>query len=404
MRLVLPWVMVALLLPLHSSTGWAKRRRRRPAAQPVINPGSERTVAPSPTELAPRPAEDDVAKTVVGWYRKLARQLTPTGAWVVVSSPLWLPLLLWLVVKVARARARRTPRPGVTRAPVSMPELSISAEAPPMPKQRPLDPAAALMLVGSPVGDATSKASPSLHETFTAIAPAQDTFLAFRKALASLTDSKTYRELQKEPDPDWIARLRACWIKGLARLRVYGWLTEHPLVTGESLVVQMPDELEAAALDGIALLQTSGLAVKLDSLQDQLLRQARRALGMVYRSDGDPYLLRVVKRNLELPALLFGPNDTATDDQGFWLSLVLFGQVALERANALGSKLPQSEELAVAFAKHKASFSEPITGEGLIVAMLSENPALSLPGTGGFCLGCRRRLQPGCGRAAVEQA
>jgi hypothetical protein len=358
-------------LALQSTTALAKRRRA-PVAQPVINRGA-RTAAPAPApELTSNQSQKGVVETVLGWHRKLAVHLTSVGAWAAMASPVWLPMFLWLIVKLVRRRGKE--QPDTEQTAMSMPVLSVDA-APPV-VQRKLDPAEALMLA--------APESPSLYETLIAVRPTGDSLLALRKALASVTDRDGYRQQQQQPTRQWIDEVRGAWTKGLARLRVYGWLADHPLVTAESLVVQMPDELDAAALDNLALLQTSGLAVKLDGLQEQLLRNARRALAMVYRSNGDPYLLRTIRRSLDMPALLFGPDDTARDDLQFWLSLALFGEVAHKRITALGNKLGENEELGGSLAKHRASFDEPITAEGFLVALFADAPELTVPGTAGF--------------------
>ncbi len=359
---------ILLLSLLGVDDADAQRRRRRRTIEPpavVLDEGSGRSATGQP-QLDSN--SNDPLAFLFDWQRALAKRMPSALAWALLAAPFWLPLLIWLLVRMSRRRPRddddkadevalksraALPRLGELATP-SVPELNLD------------DDHRALLRADRQV---------SLYETFLALGGGPEPIRAWRATARDELTPELWSGFVAGEHGELRARLRARWLKRLARERVLAWMLEHPLVGGERLEVGLPDDLEVATLNELGLIGADGLGVSPDGLQEELIRRVRRALTLSYRGADNPFALQLIARRAEMPALLLGAEEAAELPETHPLTVLLCGLHALDRANTSGLVDQRGQSLQSCMDRHLEQGHPRVLGEGLATYAL-----LPLPG------------------------
>jgi len=287
-----------------------------------LGPDEARPSAPKPQ--LDQPTSDDPLAFLFRWQKDLSKSMPSAVAWVALAAPFWLPFCIWLLVINLRRRRRR--RVLATPSEPPLPRLpEVSRDAPP-----PLE------LTGEQDLLARQNNAASLYETFVALGPTAEAVAAWRRVASEELTPELWSALVAGQHENLLPRLRARWLKRLARERIRVWLLAHDVITRDSLDIQLPDDLEVASLNELGLVGHDGLGIDPDGPQDELLRETRRLLALAYRGADSPYSLELLSKRTGSRALLLGADEHSELPSTHALAVLLCGLPVLERAAAAG--------------------------------------------------------------------
>ena len=325
-------------------------------------------------------------KKVSAWHAKLSKTMPEGAAWAALSSPIWLPLLIVLLIRWGRARARR-PRPKK-----DSPQAE-SARAGGRPKKKKRPPTLVGLSAGAePVDDprpelsreqavlsAAEGEAPSLYTTFLGLGTAADTVESFCAAAQLRLDAAGWAAAVAEGRPDRMRNLRRQWVLRLGMQRVVAWLREHPLL--DQLVVQAPDQVSQSAVDSLTVTQPDGLAADLSDAQRELVGRGRQALAAMLEGIDRPFHLLGVARRQKLPALISGDDDGDELD-AFYIATLIEGLASATHSADVGLGEVELAEFRGALAEHRKLGDIPVGAEGPAVHVLVNIGGESLAGIG----------------------
>ena len=349
------------------------------AAQPsaASAQGEERSAPPPPDLSTPEDAASPI-RAIQAWHAGLSRHIPSALAWGILGAPLLLPPLVWLVWRRrARGDQRSSGQRGELLRLVTIPDPT----APSAPQAQAPHALAHLLETPLPCTTPTAAEPTSLHEVYVALGARPDLLSPFLGELSARFDASGWIALLKTSTSEPLSGICSLWIKTVARERISSWLAEHPALAEDGLVVHLPHELDAAALDAISILRADGLAVEPDGLQAELLRQLRRGLTLAYRGGDNPFVLETVARKAALPAIHQGVDDTVELRSHYPLAVLLFGLPAHRKAVAAGLSVGTDDELTHHLAEHRRRQNAPSEAEGTAFHLLLQGGSLS-PGMG----------------------
>jgi hypothetical protein len=320
---------------------------------------------------------EELRDQILSWHAALARTLPSPLAWGVILSPIGLPILILILVRVLRRRRRAA----LARGPRDR-RAGEERVDPPRERPRPGGPRSdrtAPVLIALNLSKdqevlvARSGQGPSLYDTLLALGPDLEALRGFRTLIRRELDAAGWASAVADGR---VTRLRALgpeWTATVAIARLTGWLGRHPLVAERSLCVQAPSGIGEDAVDGLTLTKSDGLGATLEPEQKQLIYQARRALARIGATIEEPLSLVAAAGQTRLLALLPASLIEAGEraEAPFGLGLAIRGLPALDWAIAVGLFPAElANDLRDHLREHDKLVGTPVPAEGSAVHAL----------------------------------
>ncbi|MBW2736229.1 MAG: hypothetical protein JRH20_27905, partial [Deltaproteobacteria bacterium] len=238
-----------------------------------------------------------------------------------------------------------------------------------------------LKLTGDEAVFASQKGPHPLEVALVTLGLGDDVLQALRYELSSSFDAEKWATDSEDVKSEREA-LAERWVRRLARNRVEAWLSTHPLVVEPELEPHMPDDLELTSLDDLCLVYASGLGTDLDNEQNELVREARRALKLSFRGAKSPFVLELIAERVKVPALL-GSQQGRLLASRYPLAVLLYGEQAHGQAVSLGVVPSMGDELNAQFAAAREQRETKnivmLPAEGPVFYLLSQLGTVSSP-------------------------
>lgn len=330
------------------------------------------------------------------WHRSLSRFLPEELAWSLLVILLCAPLYVAVAYAIYHRRTRRkrthdgdnddfVEKAAPTRAKRSTTTVqALGADSSTKKEER--DPAEVRMeLTLDPVHEVLhlpGQHGVSIYETFVGVGPDADALRGFSRAAHAKLEPATWATAVSDRRAALLERLGTDFVNRVATQRLAKWLSQHPLVGGAGLSVQVPELFETSEVATLDVTRRDGLGAELSPQQKQLVQQSRKALAQVFAASGNPFHLIVAANENEVRALL---GEAWSKESPYGLSLLLSGLSSLEHGIAMGlSSRTLGKEFREALAEHRRIVDTPVPAEGCALHAIQLGDGLALDGMGIF--------------------